>query len=283
MKRCYGILLTLVLISAAALAQTPSKLYPFSLDFKPEKTILQAIPAPPGYERFPSAKMNVFMAWITNLPLRPFSNPVVRWDKQILMKADSISGVIDVGVISTNQKDADLPLQLAMEFLRVAGALADFPIILRPADTVNFGKWLNGKYTTGGKDRLNYTPGEKREISETEFYRYLEFVMRRMENKNLLLNLAAVNEKDIHPGDLFIQFRKGDADSIGHAAMIFDVALNKEGDVMLLAGWGGIPARNFAIYRPLPISERKWFTLDEMKAYLAEFGDGRFYRFKYIQ
>lgn len=278
-KLIYTFLVSLLVFSAVSAQESRSKAYPFCLEFDSERTLLKVFPTPAGYERFPISKMTKFMAWVTNLPLAPKYHPVVRWDKQIIMRADSMAGVVGIGIASTNQKDADLPLQLVMEYLRARGGLGDFPIIVMKRDTLMFDRWLNGKYSFDARKNLIYKKEEMRESTEREFYRYMEFVIRLNENKILLENLTAINEKNIQPGDLFIQFDENDSDSTGHSAMILDVCSNKKGDLLLLIGMGGTPAQSFYIPQPRPLSDRKWFTIDELKNHLVEYGDGRFYRF----
>lgn len=283
MKITVHILLVLgILLSFATAAGQQSRLYPFSAEYDPERTLLRAFPAPPGYERSVMSELTPFTAWLTNLPLGDKYRPVVKWNNQIIFRADSINGVIDLGITSKHQRDADLPLQFAMEFLRVFGKLEQFPIILSPKDTVSYERWLNGKYRKDARQNLTYKKGKTRESTEKEYYRFIEFVMRYNENKTFLLNLNPIEENDVRAGDLFIQFDKNDSDSTGHTAMILDICKNKKGDILLLSGWGGNPARSFYVSRPWPVNERRWFTFEELNRQLAEFGEGKLYRFKYL-
>jgi hypothetical protein len=256
-----------------------SKIYPFSKNYDKNNTLIMAIGVPPGYKRTTDSGMNVFMAWITNLPLQSKGSPVSKWNGQKFMDADSVNGVIDLGVGTQNQKDADIPMQLVIEYLYARGALEDFPIIVGNGDTVTYRKWLNGKYLKDPRMNLIYQKGEKKESNSTEYYRFMEFVMGMTNNKTLVKNLEPVSEKNIMPGDLFIQFMPDDKDSTGHASIIFDVASNDKGDRMYLAGWGGNPPHSLYVARPFPLNRDRWFTLDKLKEELSKYGDGKFYRF----
>jgi len=277
-------LMLLFLLASGGSAEPISKAYPFSMEYNPDRTLLNTIRTPSGYERFPTKKMNMFMAWITNLPLKPKDFPVVKWDTQKLMSADSTCGVIDIGVTSMNQKDADMPIHLVLEFLRAANQLEQYPILVSDGDTVKYENWLNGKYTKDARGNLIYKKGDARQSTEKEYYRYLEFVMSRIDSRTLLHNLIPIEAKDVAPGCLYVQFSPEDADSIGHTSIIFDVAVGKtdESNLLLLAGWGGIPAHNLYIARPLPVSSAIWFTVDELKEHLAEYGKGQFYKLKFF-
>jgi len=231
MKKFIIALFVLLMLFTSVFSQekrTFSKIYPFSKDYNPGNTLLMSFPAPYRYNRLPSAEMIEYMAWITNLPLRPKGSPVYKWNRQIIMDADSVNGVIDIGVGTKNQKDADILLQLLMEYLNAIDALYYFPIIVGNDDTVTYNNWLNGKYLKKPRKNLIYEKGDKREHSIKEYYRFLEFVMTMTENKTLIKNLSPVKEKDILPGDLYIQFDKENTDSTGHASIIFDVCLMKK-------------------------------------------------------
>lgn len=280
MKRKVILSLLLAIIGLVpALAQPPSPIYPFSMSYDSSLNLMTVVSEPPGFTRYPDAKVTPFQLWLTNLPLLPLNIAVARWDGQIIMRADSTGGVIDFGVGSENQKDADIPLQLLLEYLRVRGSLGNYPIIIRRGDTLTYNKWLNGIYSNGPRNELFYTPGEKREASEMEYYRYLQLIITENDGKSLIKNLIPVDDNNIAPGTIFVQFRKDVPDSTGHTAVILDVCTNPKGELRILAGWGGDPAQSFFVARPLPISDRVWFTLEEFKQRLQKYGEGNFYRF----
>lgn len=273
----------LLLLGTFAFSQEPpqpkSTIYPFAMEFDSSRSVLLTFPAPSGYERFPVNKMTRFMAWLTNLPLKPKIHPLIRYDHQIITRADSIGAVIDIGITSNNQQNADMPIQLAMEYLMVSGGLADFYFIIKSGDSLNFSSWLNGKYVRDARGNINHIKGEERPASLKEFYRYLEYVIVHNTNKSLLTNLDKTDGKEIIPGDLYIAFDKNDPDSAGFTVMILDVCFNDKGQTMLLLAHGGWPAQSYYIPRPWPVENRIWFTVDELKEYTAEYGEGAFYRY----
>ncbi len=280
MKVVIGIVLSLVFLYSSVFAQqSASRIYPFAMEFDPQRNLILSYQTPPGCERFPTSKMTRYMAWLTNLPLKPKYHPLIRWDKQIIYRADSISAVIDISVTTNNQKDEDFPMQMALEYARSANLIDDFPIILFDRDTLTFARWLNGSYSFDARGNILYQKGEPREKSEKEFYRYLEFVIRHNTHKTLLKNLDPVKGDQVIPGDIFIQFNENDPDSAGHAALVLDVCINKDGEILLLMAWGGNPAQSYHIPRNWISKNRDWFTVDELKEQLSEYGEGKFYRF----
>lgn len=287
MKSCFLYLLAILMMTAtASMAEPINKAYPFSMEYNKDRTILNAFRTPAGFERYPLKKMNIYMAWLTNMPLKPVDYPVVKWDTQKMMGPDSINGVIDLGITSMNQKDPDVAIEFVIEFLRAVRQLEQFPILFNDKDTVYYERYLSGKYAADARGNLLYKKeGEPRESNEKEFYRFLEFVMGRIDNKTLLHNLVPVDDKDVAPGCLYIQFDPNDPDSTGHTAIIFDVAINQNNadDILLLPGWGGVPAHNVYLARPLPIAPNNlWFSLEGFKKRISEYGPGKFYKFELL-
>jgi len=290
MKKMLIIFVLSGLITAGALAQSSndqplSPIYRFSMNFNPDRLLQAVIPPPPGFDRLPASQLNLFSAWIVNLPLESENHPVVRWDNQILMPADSVAGIIDLGIATKNQKNADLPLQILIEYLLMKGKLHDCPFILENGDTLTYRKWLSGKISTDARGNLIMKDTISRDDSEREFYRFLEFIMVRTEHRSLVDNLFEIDEDEVKPGDLYVQLNHDDTANGGHAAIIFDVARGREDDDdrKFLVGWGGDPAQSLVVARPWPVEKRFWFSPDELRRRLDGYGDGRFYRFNYFR
>jgi hypothetical protein len=281
MKRCIILSAILTLISISPVfSQGPPELYPFSMKYDPSLTLLTVMGTPYGYERYPESKMSYFQAWVTNLPLLPLDMPVARWDRPILMSADSVGGVIDFGIGTEHQTDFGIALQLIMEFHRATRTLGNYPLIINTGDTLTFDNWLTRKYSFNSRGKLIFKDVARRaDTSLVEYYRFLEFILGHTNGRSLLKNLVPIGEKDVAPGTLYIQFKKDLPDTMGHTAIILDVCTDSSGTIYLLVGWGGYPARSFYIARPWPVSDRIWFTIDELKKHLQEYGDGKFYRY----
>jgi hypothetical protein len=280
MKKDIALLsLIFVLIAYPAHSQMGRELYPFSTEYNPQRLLLTIDP-PPGFERTSAKKLNLFQAWVTNLPLNNPRMPVARWDGQRVMGIDSITAVIDFGVGTPQQRNADIPIQLLMEFLRATNSLGDFPIIIGKGDTITYNKWLGGEYYLTAAQEVAYRKADTmRPPSDKEYYRFLQYVLNETEIESLLKNLTPISEDEIAPGTLYIQKGNGSDSSGGHVAVILEVCANKKGEALVLAGWGGNPAHSFYVARPLPVSDMVWFSIPALKQHLAEYGDGGFYRF----
>ena len=270
----------LLLLGMAAIESFAQNTYPFSFNYNSTRTLIIVFNQPEGCVRFPIKQMSEYQIWLTNMPLKPVNTPVAWTNRHVVYEADSILGVIDLGVTSHNQKDPDIPIQILWSYYRTQKAYDKMAMVIDEGDTVRYSKWLEGSYSFKANGKLKYKSTGKREHTNKDFFRCLELAMARTSNKTLVnFNVDPITEKEIEPGDLFVQFKKDDPDSTGHTAMILDVCYDTDGKIFLLTAMGGDPAQSFYIPKPKSIN-RDWMTIDELKAFLSEYGDGNFYRFK---
>ena len=279
MKKPMLILLIGLLTTGGSLfgQKSAPRLYPFSFEYNPQRTLLLTYAEPDGYARVPLTELSAYQVWLTNISLRHPEKNVHNWEGQILMEDSLVYGVLDISIGTPQQKDADLPLYLRWIYYRVRDQRDSLTVVISPTDTISYTRWLNGVYSLLPRGQgFSYQPGEQRAHSRTEFYRCLELVMGQVDNKNLLLNVTPIADK----GDVFIQFDPDDPDSGGHTAMIFDVCRGKTiSDILLLAGWSGDPPHSVYLPRDKNVKHGPWMSAAELRRHLAEFGEGRFYRF----
>jgi hypothetical protein len=255
----------------------PSKLYPFSFNYRDGYTLLMLFDTPRGYERFPDREMSKYQAWLTNLPVWPDYYYISRWSHYDTLGVGEVAAIIDLGVKTRNQTDVNIPLQLLWTARRVFNEIDKIEYALSPKDTISYERWLGGKFVFNGAGGLVYKEGQKREHSARDYFRFIEFVMGNNGGRQLVQNCRKVDFDDIEPGDLYVQFKEDDPDSTGHAAMILDICTNKSGEKLILTAWGGNPAHSFFIPKSPRPGFGPWLTLDEFTERLAEFGPGRFY------
>ena len=257
----------------------PNKLYPFAFNYNENYTILRLYPTPKGYERYPENKMSMYQAWLTNLPIWPDQYTVALWNENDTVKAGRVAAVLDLGVRTPNQTGVNIPLQLLWTARRVFNKPNEIEYILSPKDTVTYTHWLSGKYGFDGAGNLVFRPGEKREHSDKDYFRFLEFAMHQNTPELLAYNSKKIDPKNIAPGDLYIQYKDVKTDSVGHTAIILDVCTNKSGDVLVIPAWGGNPAHSVMIPKSSNAELSPWMNLDELRDRLAQYGPGQFYNF----
>jgi hypothetical protein len=274
--------LTLIffLILSSQLRAQESRAYPFAVKIYPDRILSKVISPPQGYSRIPEGKLTDYQYWVVNFPMLLPAFPITTWDGQKLFGADSANGVINFGIRSPQQRDADIPIQMIACYLLVKDSIWNFPFVVRDNDTIMYSKFLSGQYVLDSRRKIKYVPGEVRDSSQNEFNHFLQLMLDYTNNRTLLYNMDPIEEKDIVPGTFYIQLKNPSPDTIGHTAVILDVCYGPTGDMKVLAGWGGDPATLFYVARPLPPSKKQWFSIPELKKSLEQYGEGKFYRFK---
>jgi len=256
------------------------KIFPFAEDYNPERSLLQAVRTPQGYERYPIDKITPYQAWLSNLPLKPPGSPVLSWDGDTLETPDEFCGVIDMPITSAEITDGDIPVIFLLTFFRQTGYLDEIKLRLEGDILLTYPLWLNGTYYEDAAKPPAYVEGEPRPDSDEEFEAFMDFVKRNVDTKILRRSLAGKDARSLRPSHMFIQFRNDDPDSVGHTAVVLDVARMPGKKQKLLVAYGGFPAQSVIVPRAWANDDSMWFTVDELKEYLKEHGVGRCYRFK---
>jgi len=198
------------------------------------------IPTPMGYERI-KANEPGFAEYLRSLPLKDRGTKV-----QLYTGGDSRFQILNYAVVnlpllSNAEQCADVCMRLRAEYLYHQGRYGD----------IRF-KNVNGK-------TMRYDGGSSRK----SFERFMRRVYGEASTFSLSRSLEQRRLKDMQPGDVFVYpARKGH--KYGHAVMVVDVAVNKDGKKAFLLAEGNTPARNIHIMRNLKNPFRSpWFMLDE--------------------
>ncbi len=275
------ILLASGIISFAQNAQQNSEPFPFAQYNDPNLSLITQVPNPVGYDRYSSDRLSLFQHWLSNLPLMPPGTPVLNWKGKKVAKADTLNRVIDMNIDSKYITDADILVLFAMYSFRLQGILDSFNIILNENLVVNYKSWLQGKYIDEkDKDIYLRNEGLSRLDTDEEFQNYVKFVTKYFDTKSLRKNVEHTNSNFAKATNVFIQFRDDDPDSIGHSAVILDIAVAEYQPRKMLIAHGGNPAQSIVIPTTGKETDGNWFTLDELREHFKEFGMGYIYRWK---
>lgn len=275
------ILLASGIISFAQNAQQNSEPFPFAQYNDPNLSLITQVPNPVGYDRYSSDRLSLFQHWLSNLPLMPPGTPVLNWKGKKVAKADTLNRVIDMNIDSKYITDADILVLFAMYSFRLQGILDSFNIILNENLVVNYKSWLQGKYIDEkDKDIYLRNEGLSRLDTDEEFQNYVKFVTKYFDTKSLRKNVEHTNSNFAKATNVFIQFRDDDPDSIGHSAVILDIAVAEYQPRKMLIAHGSNPAQSIVIPTTGKETDGNWFTLDELREHFKEFGMGYIYRWK---
>jgi hypothetical protein len=195
-----------------------------------------AIPPPDGYERV-AAQPGSFGEWLRHIPLKK-DNHVYLYNGEPKENQSVQFAVMDISVGNKDlQQCADAVMRLRAEYLFSQKRYSE--IEFRDNNNKPH-KW------EGGSDRA-------------AFDRYLEQVFGWCGSASLSKQLHAVPLKDIQQGDVLI---KGGFP--GHAMIVTDVAVNKEGKKVYMLAQSYMPAQDIHIVKnPMKEEPTCWYEVDD--------------------
>lgn len=204
------------------------------------------IPTPSGYERV-TPRDGGFAEYLRSIPLKTTGSKVQLYtggDARLQLLAYA---VVDIPLLSNDEQCADVCMRLRAEFLYNSKRYGDIHFQSVSGKTM--------RYAGGG--------------SRPAFERYLRNVYGMASTYSLKNELPNRALGDIQPGDVFV-YAAGDHDleravhaKYGHAIMVVDVAVDKDGNKAFLLAEGNTPARDIHILANWknPFAS-PWFYLD---------------------
>lgn len=205
------------------------------------------IPPPSGYQRM-EPEDAAYAAYLRSLPLKPKGSKVRLFTGGEARLQSLAYAVVDVPLLSNDEQCADVCMRLRAEYLFHA----------KRYGRIRF-RDVNGR-------TLSYTGGSSRKA----FERYLRKVYGVASTFSLKNGTKRRELKDIRPGDMFV-YAAGDHDlerkmnsKYGHAVMVVDVAVDRQGNKAVLLAEGNTPARDIHVLRNWwnPVAS-PWFRLDD--------------------
>lgn len=204
------------------------------------KKTIGDITCPWGYERI-SGSDAAYTNYLRSLPLKPKGAKV-----QLFTGGDarfqSLSyAVVDMPLLSNAEQCADVCMRLRAEYLYNTGQYGR----IRFQD-------VNGK-------TMSYGGGSSRK----SFERYLRNLFGVASTFSLSREMKTRRLADMQPGDVFV-YPARNGHQYGHAVMVVDVAVSKNGKKAFLLAEGNTPAREIHVMRNFANPFRSpWFILDE--------------------
>jgi Domain of unknown function (4846) len=212
---------------------------------------------PEGYSRVQAAP-NSFAAWLRNLPLLPPGSPVVLHNGERKARQDVHAAVLDVSVGAKDlQQCADAVMRLRAEYLFAQGRLNEIQFNFTNGFKAEFRRWKNGERIKVVGNKCSWSASARADSSHATLLAYLDRVFTYAGTLSLSQELRPAEGSDIEPGDVFIQ-----GGSPGHAVIVVDVAMTKEGQRAFLLAQSYMPAQSIHIlknlYRP---ASGAWFEV----------------------
>lgn len=199
-----------------------------------------SITAPWGYERI-SSDDAAYTDYLRSLPLMGRGTMVRLYTGGIARFQSLNYAVVDVPLLSNAEQCADVCMRLRAEYLYQSGQYGRICF-----------QDVNGK-------TLKYSGGNSRQA----FERYLRNLYGVASTYSLSREMTTRRLADMQPGDVFV-YPARYGQKYGHAIMVVDVAVNKQGKKAFLLAEGNTPARNIHVLRNFENPFRSpWFMLDE--------------------
>lgn len=201
------------------------------------------IPVPWGYKRFDGSDSQ-YCSYLRSLPLMRKGSEVMLYTGGRARFQSLNYAVVDMPLLSNAEQCADVCIRLRAEYLYNS----------RQYGNIHF-KDVNG-------NTMRYSGG----ASRITFENYLRRVYGVASTYSLSRELRQRSLSDIQPGDVFVYAatdRPG-GQKYGHAVMVVDVAISRNGKKAFLLAEGSTPARDIHIMRNFTDPFRSpWFMLDE--------------------
>lgn len=201
------------------------------------------IPTPWGYERI-NGDDAAYSEFLRSLPLKGKGSDVMLYTGGKSRFQSLNYAVIDLPLLSNAEQCADACIRLRAEYL------------------YNIGLYSSIRFKDVNGNTMRYSGGASRKA----FNNYLKRVYGMASTYSLSREMQQRPLADMQPGDVFVYAavdRPGNH-KYGHAVMVVDVAVNRNGKKAFLLAEGNTPARDIHIMRNFENPFRSpWFFLDD--------------------
>ena len=249
-----------------ATAKTPyvvdPKRYPWLADDrdfpKPDASLEQRFPVPPGYKRV-TVPPGSFSEWLRTLPMAPEGTPAKSFDAKETLSAedDYLAGVVAIDTGNADlQQSSDVIIRLHAEYLWSRGEKDKISYLSATKLNMPLSRWEKGqRLVADGPNVFWVIKGKPADVDHTEFRRYLDAVFNWANSTSLSPRSTPVTEpKDLVAGDFFLQ-----SGEPNHVAVVLDVADKPSGERVALLGQARNPAESIHVVRPGKATP--WFSV----------------------
>jgi Domain of unknown function (4846) len=239
-----------------------TKRYPWlgdDRDFpKPDSSLEERFPTPPGYKRV-KVPPGSFSEWLRTLPMAPEGTPAKSFDGKETLAADDdyLAGVVAIDTGNPDlQQSSDVIIRLHAEYLWSRGEKNKISYLSATKLNMPLSRWEKGqRLIPSGPNVFWVIKGKPAEVDHPEFRKYLDAVFNWANSTSLSPRSTPVTEpKDLVAGDFFLQ-----SGEPNHVAVVLDVADKPSGERVALLGQARNPAESVHVVRPGKATP--WFSV----------------------
>lgn len=222
------------------------------------QAIITRIAVPEGYER-ESPKRCTFGHWLQRLPLKEGRPPVYLYNGNKKTNQDLHFAVVDLDVGDEDlQQCADAIIRLRAEYLYYRKLLDSVRFTITSGDTIHFRRWIKGYRPEVFGNKVAWVKRAESDSSYQTFQDYLNFIFTYAGTYSLSKGLKKVEAlSNIRIGDIFIQ-----GGFPGHAVIVVDMAIDGDGNKIVLIAQSFMPAQDLHILKNLNDSKlNPWYEV----------------------
>lgn len=207
-------------------------------------TIQTRFSAPNGFERT-KENNNSFGHFLRNLPLKK-EGTLVKYHDGDSKSNDAYIAVVDLPIGNKDlHQCADAVMRLRADYLFSEKQYEKIHFNFTNGFRVDYSKWREGYRIAVKGNKTSWVKKQKPDYSAKAYWDYLEQVFQFAGTASLEKELkSVVTVSDIQIGDIFI---KGGFP--GHAVIVVDMAISKQGKKMFMLAQSYMPAQELQILR----------------------------------
>ena len=236
--------------------------YPWIRSDVNSETIQTRFPAPDGFQRVLVSRKS-FGHWIRNLPLLPEGTPVKDYLGRIKVPVNdtTLAAVVNYDIRGKKLEQCmDIIMRFWAEYLLSQQRSNEIAFYLPVNFLLKWSDWKQGFRPHHQGIRINMLKKHIPDSSRNCFEKYLWEIFYHSNTQTAYFNYPRVKFEDVQIGDFIV--KKGRR---GHAVLIIDLAVDRDGNRIALIGQGDTPARQFYILNYK--KGQPWFPLDPNEKY----------------
>jgi hypothetical protein len=199
--------------------------------------------APAGFER-PILDAGSFGYYLRSLPLKP-DGALVKYYDGTEKPNNAYAAVVDMEISPKNlQQCADAVMRLRGEYFFSVKEYGKISFTLTNGFRADYSEWMKGKRVKVVGNKTSWIDSTKPSNTHKDFCEYMDFVFNYAGTLSLSKSLKSRSLKDISIGDVFIV-----GGSPGHAVIVIDICMNKQGEKLFMLAQSYMPAQETQILR----------------------------------
>lgn len=226
-----------------------------------DTSIIDRIPLPPGYTRTDFSKQS-FQQYLRALKLKQKGDPVRYYNGSVKTNNDVYHSVVDLKIGTKDlHQCADAVMRLKAEHLWQQGKYNEIHFNFTNGFRVDYTEWMKGRRMIVEGNKTYWNNRNQPSNSYEDFWNYMELIFMYAGTASLEKELKHIDIDQATSGDVLIQ-----GGHPGHAVIIIDEAIDKDGKKIYLLAQSYMPAQDLQILlNPNNKTISPWYDLDADK------------------